>query len=159
MPRERDIQQRKLNQKIKHLLEPFKQQSFGGIEIAYGDELHLHFFEHRPQEFGYSESEMKGDWILLTSASLWELENHQEVILDTSLFDEQKTVNTLEIRKQFKVLQNQKIQSIDVLETKKGLKTRINFTKGFSFALLPNPKAIDLPIWELFTPTETVFTF
>jgi hypothetical protein len=144
---------------ITAIVKPFIGQKFSWVRVSYGDEIKLNFGNENIKKLKSGRVLKKGDWIFTTSASLWELHQNQQLIIDYTVFDgNSEKENESQLKNKFKLLADQKIQSIDLDIIPQGLKTTLRFTDGFIFTLIPHPNDPDLELWKLFMPTEQVLT-
>lgn len=115
--------------------------------LSYADELSLHIGSRIPYPQKSMAGKEKGEWILGTRGTPWQLKSGGKIITN---FDE----NSENIRQKIKEIENIHI-SWFVPTTELGF--NIGFHNGYQLIL--TPEADDdsgLPYWEMFTPEDMV---
>ena len=147
-----------LNRTFEAILTPFIGEKFSWVRVSYGDETKLNFGKEIIKTFRSGRTQKKGEWILTTSASCWELKQNDQKLLDDSVFEGEDDIkNKEQVAKVFEQLIGESIQSVKLQEISTGIQTVMAFTNNFSFVISPQTEIPELTdLWRLFMPTEQV---
>lgn len=128
---------------LKQLIQPLLGELCWLAKVGYGDELRLHCGAKIPYTHPKMKHLHKGEWILGTRASYWELESNFQMITNAKCEIE-------EIEDKVKIIENYKITDFNILYP--SLISIVTLDDKYQLKIFPDNNGFDLPYWELFTP-------
>ncbi|NJL09975.1 MAG: hypothetical protein HC908_06730 [Calothrix sp. SM1_7_51] len=119
--------------------------------LSYADELTLHIGAKIPYLQKSMLGKEKGEWILGTQATYWQLECQSQTIVSS---DDNPEI----IKQRINVIENNTIANTEI--NYQNLALTVDFSNECRLILLPNIASdVELPYWEMFTPYQMVLKF
>lgn len=116
--------------------------------LGYGDELTLHIGARIPYSQKSMTGKEKGAWILGTRATQWQLDSLSETLVSSN--DDPEIIT-----QKVDVIKDSTLAGIET--NYRNLALTVTFSNGYKLTLLPNTEEdVDLPYWEMFTPSQMV---
>jgi hypothetical protein len=132
-------------QLLKKLIKPLIGEFCWLVKTSYGDELTIHSGKKIPYTSNKMSHFEKGEWIIGSRASYWQLEAHSETIVDSRCDIE-------DIKSKSKVIERKTITDIDLSYPEMIL--TVLFGDEYKLKIFPDNDGWDLPYWEIFMPDK-----
>lgn len=134
-------------QLLRGLISPIIGETCWLAGMTYGDELALHIGARISYKIKKLGERQRGEWILGTRASYWELRFQTKIITFSDLSVE-------EIEPALKIIEGRKIQNFTIQYP--SLKTIFSFDNQHDLIIFPDDKFPELARWELFAPADRI---